>query len=182
MLRCENFLWGELHFSDSRMAAAKSFNSMGIGGLVLALYPRLYAAHELAEDRDEQGRSKLPPLVRISYGRFNRKGANLLDMSFGLYFYIGSEVPAEFLEMPFDVQNIHEVDINMLAFPVVAGVMSEQIRSIMFQLEENHTQYLQLCFVCQGVDADEAVFSMWMVEDGNAEIETYIFSNVEAVQ
>ena len=52
--------------------------------------------------------------------------------------------------------------------------LSERIQDISRQLQLQRPRYLQLRIVRQEMDAIEFVFSTWMAEDRNAEVQTYI--------
>lgn len=52
--------------------------------------------------------------------------------------------------------------------------LSQRINDIATQLQADRTRYLQLRIVRQEMDAIEFVFSTWMAEDRNAEVQTYV--------
>ena len=67
--------------SDVRTWHMRLIKSAGVAATVGLLYPRMLPIHSFAEDvgfRGENGRIKLPPLMRISYARMEPHGAYLI--------------------------------------------------------------------------------------------------------
>lgn len=70
--------------SDVRTWQMRLIKSAGVAATVGLLYPRMLPVHTFAEDigfRAENGRIKLPPLMRISYARMEPHGAYLIGAS-----------------------------------------------------------------------------------------------------
>ncbi|KAI9493869.1 hypothetical protein BDB00DRAFT_821063 [Zychaea mexicana] len=162
---------------DTRVVGMKSLNCMSVCELVWTLYPRMFAVHQLTgEDgvANLKGEVKLPPMIRASYERLDSKGAYLLDTGYDLYFWVGSRIPAEFLEQVFGVSRLDQIDINMTTLPILDNSLSERIHDISRQLQSERARCLQLRIVRQEMDAVEFAFSTWMTEDRNAEVQTYV--------
>ncbi|KAI7875629.1 hypothetical protein K492DRAFT_210828 [Lichtheimia hyalospora FSU 10163] len=163
--------------TDVRVSSMKLLNSLGVADLVTTLYPRLYSVSDMKDDEgisNLRGEVKLPPMVRTSYERLNPTGAYLLDTGSDLYFWLGSKVSSDFLQGVFGVSNLQQVDVNMTNLPVLDNPLSERIQDISRQLQLQRPRYLQLRIVRQEMDAIEFVFSTWMAEDRNAEVQTYV--------
>ncbi|KAI7886500.1 hypothetical protein K492DRAFT_156094 [Lichtheimia hyalospora FSU 10163] len=163
--------------SDVRVASMMLLNGLGVYELVSTLYPRMIPVSNMPEDcgvADLKGHVKLPPMIRTSYERLDSKGAYLLDTGSDLYFWLGNRVSSEFIQHAFGVSTLEELDVNMALLPFLDNPLSEKIHDIVRQLQSERSRYLQLRIVRQDKDPQEFVFSTWMVEDRNAEVQTYV--------
>ncbi|EIE80858.1 hypothetical protein RO3G_05563 [Rhizopus delemar RA 99-880] len=162
---------------DARIAGMSMFNTLSVAELVWTLYPRMFALHNLtAEDGSVNGKGeiKLPSMVRTSYERLETNGAYLVDTGSTLFVWLGSKVPPEFLQNVFGVSHLDQIDPNMIALPALNTDLSHKIHNIMRQLQSQRAHYLKPCIVRQEKDAIEFLFSTWMSEDRNAEVQTYV--------
>ncbi|KAF7731415.1 COPII coat Sec23p-Sfb3p heterodimer component [Apophysomyces ossiformis] len=180
--------------SDVRAAAMKMFNGMSVKELVWTLYPRMFALHDMNDEcgMPDKGEINLPPMIRASYERLDQKGAyfignrfrhtlkkpdadmDILDTGSDLFLWLGSKVSSEFLEGVFGVPTLDQIDPNMFALPALTSDKSHQVHNIARQLQSERSRYLQLRIVRQEIDPLEFVFSTWMAEDRNAEVQTYV--------
>lgn len=58
--------------------------------------------------------------------------------------------------------------------PTLDTRISQKIHGIMRQLQSQRSKYLALHIVRQEKDSIEFLFSTWMSEDRNAEVQTYV--------
>ncbi|KAI9315351.1 Sec23/Sec24 trunk domain-containing protein [Dichotomocladium elegans] len=163
--------------SDSRIASMHMLNSQSVYELVTTIYPRLYSVSGLADETglvDIKGQVKLPAMTRASYDRLSAEGAYLLDTGSDLFFWLGKRISTDFLEKVFGVSTLDQVDVNMTTLPLLDNPLSERINDTARKLQSDRSRYLQLRIVRQEKDAIEFVFSTWMSEDRNAEVQTYV--------
>lgn len=162
---------------DTRAAGMSMFNTLGVAELVWTLYPRMYSLHDLSPESGSpnlKGEVKLPPMIRTSYERLNSGGAYLVDTGSDLFFWLGSKISPAFLKDVFNVDTLDAVDPRMITLPTQETEISQKIHNIMRQLQSQRVKYLALHVVRQEKDAIEFVFSTWMSEDRNAEVQTYV--------
>ncbi|KAI9272138.1 hypothetical protein EDC94DRAFT_595571 [Helicostylum pulchrum] len=162
---------------DVRAAGMSKFNTLSVAELVWTLYPRMFPVHDLSPEcgvSNLKGETKLPPMVRDSYERLSNEGAYLVDTGSDLYFWLGAKISPAFLKDVFGVEAVDAVDPNMITLPVQETETSQKIHSIMRHLQSQRSRYLALHIVRQEKDQIEFLFSTWMSEDRNADIQTYV--------
>ncbi|KAG0193416.1 COPII coat Sec23p-Sfb3p heterodimer component [Apophysomyces sp. BC1034] len=162
--------------TDVRAAGMKMFNSMSVKELVWTLYPRMFALHAMDDEcgTPDKGEIKLPPMIRASYERLEDTGAYFIDAGSDIFLWLGSKISPEFLENVFGVSRLDQVDSNMFTLPALSTDKSHQIHNIARQLQSERSRFLQLRIIRQEMDQLEFVFSTWMSEDRNAEVQTYV--------
>ncbi|KAL0073653.1 Sec23/Sec24 trunk domain-containing protein [Phycomyces blakesleeanus] len=163
--------------ADARSAGMTMFNGMGVKEFVLTLYPRMYALHNLTDQsgtQDLRGDVKLPPMVRCSYERLDSHGAYILDTGSDLFIWLGKNIPSSFLEDVFGVSHLEQVDSNMSSLPAFTTELSHKVHALARQFQSERSRYLELRVVRQDMDPLEFIFSTWMAEDRNAEVQTYV--------
>lgn len=77
--------------SDVRTWSMRLIKSAGVAATVNLLYPRMVPLHTLPDDvgfPDEQGRLRLPQLIRDSYVRMEPNGAYLIGLSFFFFLLV----------------------------------------------------------------------------------------------
>ncbi|CAO3661283.1 unnamed protein product [Rhizopus microsporus] len=162
---------------DTRAAGMSLFNSLSITELVWTLYPRMFALHKLRPEDgvvDMKGQVKLPCMIRTSYERLEADGAYLVDTGSSLFFWLGQKISQNFLQEVFGISTLDQIDPNMIALPTFNTDLSQKIHHIIRQLQSQREKYLRLVIVRQEKDAVEFLFSTWMSEDRNAEVQTYV--------
>ncbi|KAI8090117.1 Sec23/Sec24 trunk domain-containing protein [Gilbertella persicaria] len=162
---------------DVRVAAMSLFNTLSVEELVWTLYPRMYPLHELSLNENTanlKGEFRLPHMMRTSYERLEAHGCYLVDTGSDLYLWLGKSLPSAFIQDLFGVKTLDQVDPHMVHLPVQPTVLSTEVHGIMRQLQASRTRHLALRVVRQEKDAIEFLFSTWMSEDRNAEIQTYV--------
>ncbi|KAI7865779.1 Sec23/Sec24 trunk domain-containing protein [Spinellus fusiger] len=162
---------------DTRVAGMRMFNAMSVKESVLMLYPRMYALHTLTgEDgvKGFNGQVKMPPTTRCAYERLDPQGAYLLENGSNLFVWLGRQVSPNFLQDVFSVSRLDQLDATMMTLPFLATEISHKIHTMMEQLQSEKSMYLRLHIVRQEMDPIEFMFSTWMTEDRNAEVQTYV--------
>ncbi|KAI8334099.1 hypothetical protein EDC96DRAFT_579343 [Choanephora cucurbitarum] len=153
---------------DARAAAMSLFNTMSVEEMVWTLYPRMYPLHPLLSQKETsanlKGEFRLPTMMRASYERLSSDGCYLLDTGSDLYLWLGQ----------FGVKSLDQVDPLMVMLPAQPTELSHEVHGIMRQLQASRTKHLTLRIVRQEKDAVEFLFSTWMSEDRNAEVQTYV--------
>ncbi|KAI9306085.1 Sec23/Sec24 trunk domain-containing protein [Cunninghamella echinulata] len=162
---------------DCRSAGTRLFNTLSVRELVWTLYPRLYPLHTMDKECGQHGLNgyiKLPSMMRASYDRLDAGGAYLLDTGSDLYLWLGKNISETFLQNLFNVSSIDQVDPKMTLLPGLDTDLSHQVHSIARKLQSDRARYLQFHVIRQDLDPLEFIFSTWMAEDRNAEVQTYV--------
>ncbi|KAI8393470.1 Sec23/Sec24 trunk domain-containing protein [Radiomyces spectabilis] len=163
--------------TDFRSAGMRLFNSLSVAELVWTLYPRMFAVHTMDNQcgtSNMKGEVLLPPMVRVSYDRLDPKGAYLVDTGSDMFLWLGSNIAPELLEEIFAVKSLDQVDPEMTLLPALTTERSHQLHGIIRYLQSQRSRYLQLRIIRQNMDPMEFIFSTWMTEDRNAEVQTYV--------
>ncbi|KAF9427642.1 COPII coat Sec23p-Sfb3p heterodimer component [Podila epigama] len=177
LLKSKSLRSGKDINSDLRVHQMRMLKGMGVSESIAFFYPRMIPVHAMDETvgvEDIAGRVLLPPLVRVSYARLNPAGAYILENGQTLYFWLGREVPSEFLQDVFGVSTLDQVDPTMHYLPELTSTTSTQIRTIASYMARQRPKYLNLVVVRQGMDQSEIEFSNHLVEDKNNEAMSYV--------
>ncbi|KAG0012562.1 COPII coat Sec23p-Sfb3p heterodimer component [Entomortierella chlamydospora] len=178
MLKSNTLRPGKGINSDTRVYHMRMIKSMGVGESIVFYYPRMIAVHNMNEKvgvmDPKSGRVFLPSLVRDSYARLNPTGAYLLENGHKMYFWLGHEIPAQFLLDVFGVQTLDEVNPNQRHLPELDTMTSSQLRMIRTYMQAQRGRYLDLVIIRQGKDQPEHEMSNLLVEDKNNEAMSYV--------
>ncbi|KAG0253224.1 COPII coat Sec23p-Sfb3p heterodimer component [Mortierella polycephala] len=155
--------------SDQRVHHMRMLKSMGVSESIAYFYPRM-----MVGVLDIHGRVMLPPLVRVSYLRLHPSGAYLLENGQKLFFWLGREIPAQFLQDVFGVGSLEEIDSTMHHLPELSNVTSSQIRTLQTYLQGQRGSHLDLIVTRQGMDKSEQDFADLLIEDKNNDAMSYV--------
>ena len=176
--------------------------SAGVAATVGLLYPRMLPIHTFEEDvgfRGENGRIKLPPLMRISYARMEPNGAYLIGASFLhtseieaddrrietengeiAILWLGSSVSPQILQDLYAVENLDELDTRMASLPALPTRLSTQLRNVLsYYALQRGGKKLPVLIARQNIDGTEVEFSNMLVEDANKSV--FFFSSFSIV-
>ena len=150
--------------------------------------------HTFAEDvgfRAENGRIKLPPLMRISYARMEPHGAYLIGTSSRrqpswrveltrfdriengeiAILWLGSAVSPQILQDLYAVENLDELDTRMASLPELPTRLSTQLRNVLsYYAIQRGGKKLPVLIARQNIDGTEVEFSNMLVEDANKSV------------
>lgn len=166
--------------SDRRIQECRMVKGMGPAELSLYLYPRIIALHNLEPGEgfaDENGYLKMPHAVRASFSQIEAGGAYLVDNGQLLLLWIHSQVSPNLLEDMFGegIDDLHKVDPNLSALPVLESLLNAQARNILLHLESQRgSKGLVIQLARQGLDGAEFEFARLLYEDRNGEASSYV--------
>ncbi|KAI8073006.1 Sec23/Sec24 trunk domain-containing protein [Gongronella butleri] len=163
--------------ADARAAGMRLFNGLGVKELAWTLYPRLFPIHSMEKDCGDvgvNGYMKLPAMLRSSYERLDTNGIYLLDTGSQLFVWLGNKVDSTLLQDMFGVKTLDEVDPKMTTLPALNTDLSHRVHAIIDKLQAQRSRHLQLHVIRMEKDPLEFVYSTWMTEDRNAEVQTYV--------
>ncbi|KAF0507910.1 ER to Golgi transport-related protein [Gigaspora margarita] len=177
MLKSKALRGGANLTSDVRVHCMRLIKSIGVSESIALLYPRLFPVHNLSDQvgyPDQRGIIKLPPLMRVSYARFEENGAYLLENGQVLMFWLGRQVSQDFIRNVFGVESIELLDPKICVLPILENQASVQIRSIIAHLQSQRSKYLRLTIVRTQIDPSEIEFNSLLVEDENNGAMSYV--------
>ncbi|CAG8723248.1 20660_t:CDS:10, partial [Dentiscutata erythropus] len=177
MLKSKALRGGANLTSDVRVHCMRLIKSIGVSESIAIFYPRLFPVHNLSDQvgyPDQRGIIKLPPLMRVSYARFEESGAYLLENGQVLMFWLGRQVSQDFIRNVFGVESIELIDPKICVLPVFENQTSAQIRSIIAHLQSQRSKDLRLTIVRTQIDPSELEFNSLLVEDENNGAMSYV--------
>ncbi|PIA95616.1 Protein transport protein Sec24C [Cercospora beticola] len=170
--------------SDRRIHELRMLKSMGPGELSLYLYPRVIAIHAMEPGEgfaDENGHLKMPHGVRASFANIEEGGAYLFDNGQMLILWLHQLVSPNLLEDLFGegCNELHKLDPNLNALPVLETHLNAQVRNILIALEQGSgtgrgSKGLSIQLARQGLDGAEFEFARLLYEDRNGEASSYV--------
>lgn len=170
---------GRTVISDVRNYHAHKITVFGISAMIQYLYPKLLALHDLTNDiciPDPAGtQMRLPSLMRCSYIWMENNGIYLIDNGEEMLLWIGASVSPQLLLDLYGVETIHDLDVNVLAFPTqTATLFATQVNNLLSHRESRRKRRVKLIFARQDLDAAEIDFSDLLVEDQNNDAMSYV--------
>ncbi|KAJ2345920.1 COPII coat Sec23p-Sfb3p heterodimer component [Coemansia sp. RSA 2618] len=141
-------------------------------------YPTIMPVHALSEQQGEPNESTgmvtLPTPARASYAMLDPAGAYLLTGDGSLTFWLGRQVPSQFLQDALGVPALEQVDIKQRALPELDTALSRKINAIARQLVPARAGFASLNIIRQGMDQAEVQFATKLIEDRNSDNMTYV--------
>ncbi|CAG8583784.1 1871_t:CDS:10 [Diversispora eburnea] len=177
MLKSKALRVGNNLTSDVRVHYMRLIKSVGVSESIVLFYPRLFPVHNLSDQvghPDQNGRVKLPPLIRVSYARLEHDGAYLLENGQTLIFWLGRQISPDFVRNVFGVDSVEQIDPKIINLPVLENPTSTQIRSIIAYLQSQRPKYLSLKIARMQIDPSELEFNSLLVEDENNNAMSYV--------
>lgn len=163
--------------SDVRTWSMRLIKSAGVAATVNLLYPRMVPLHTLPDDvgfPDEQGRLRLPQLIRDSYVRMEPNGAYLIENGEISIIWLGASVSPQVLLDLYAVENLQDLDVRMGSLPLLPTRLSTQVRNVLTYFEtQRGGRSLPVLIARQNMDGTEIEFSNMLVEDQNNEALSY---------
>ncbi|RUO96086.1 LOW QUALITY PROTEIN: hypothetical protein BC936DRAFT_142654, partial [Jimgerdemannia flammicorona] len=149
------------------------------------------------------GRIKIPPLVRLSYLRLDLNGAYLLanvvvyqtfafmatlyridvnvryllpntENGYILMFWLGRQVPQQFVQEVFGVDSVELVDPRQRQLPVLETTASVKIRNLIAHMQAQRSHALTLNIARHQLDVSEVEFGTMLAEDKNNDAMSYV--------
>ncbi|GIZ01366.1 protein transport protein Sec24C [Caerostris extrusa] len=144
---------------DDRSFSMLAVNSMDVKSTATYFYPTLIPLHDA--DPDSNG---IPNQIRCSIEKLSDSGAYLLVNGIYMFLWIGQAINPDWLQNVLGVQSTNQIDKQKeLNTP-----LSNKIRQIIEDLEEDGQWYMRLTIMVQG-DKLEIVFRQFLVEDRGAD-------------
>ncbi|WVO12699.1 hypothetical protein L204_100307 [Cryptococcus depauperatus] len=177
MLKCKA-LKGNPVTSDVRMYYTRLIKSLSPTRLIMLLYPRLLAIHDLhstAGFPNEKGKLVLPQFTRDSHAWMVAEGAYLLINGEVGMIWFGHGVSPQIVMDLYGVENLDELDLRITRLPKLPTILSTQVRNILTHLSSptfaDHE--LPVIIVRQNMDGSEVEFADQLVEDSNNDALSY---------
>ncbi|SMN22227.1 similar to Saccharomyces cerevisiae YIL109C SEC24 Component of the Sec23p-Sec24p heterodimer of the COPII vesicle coat [Maudiozyma saulgeensis] len=127
--------------SDHRANALNYLESAPLKYLIKAIYPTIYALHEMADEAGlpgEDGSIVLPDPINDSMEFFAKYGLYLIDNGTELFLWIGGEAIPELVNDVFGQQSVYEIPVGKSELPVVEGSeFNEKVRNIINKIRQN---------------------------------------------
>ncbi|KAF0695512.1 Aste57867_13682 [Aphanomyces stellatus] len=126
--------------ADERVMLLHILNTVPVEHAVSAVYPKMYALHDLTEEvgtLNEKGQMILPAPLPPTAEKLEENGLFLLHSSTFLYLFIGAKTNPTLLEEVFGVSHVDtsEQSINLVGPAEQAGVLREQIQAVVSHLQ-----------------------------------------------
>ena len=167
--------------ADRRVFDMRSIKSMSAAELSLHLYPRMIALHNLEPSDgfpNDQGHLKMPRSMRASWGRVDEGGAYLVDPASGpVILWLHAQVSPNLLEDLFgeDKNSLEALNPYESELPVLETHLNAQVRNILQYMQDTRgSKGLVVQLARQGMDGSEFEFARLLMEDRNAEAQSYV--------
>ncbi|RHZ19897.1 hypothetical protein DYB37_007637 [Aphanomyces astaci] len=126
--------------ADERVMLLHLLNSFPVEHAVSAVYPKMYALHDLTEEvgtLDDKGDLILPAALPPTAEKLDENGLFLLHSSTYLYLFIGAKTNPTLLEEVFGVSHIDtsEQSVNLVGDADQSGVLRTQIQAVIGYLQ-----------------------------------------------
>ncbi|ETV90824.1 hypothetical protein, variant 1 [Aphanomyces invadans] len=126
--------------ADERVMLLHHLNSFPVEHAVSAVYPKMYALHDLTEEIgtvDEKGEVMLPVALPPTAEKLDENGLFLLHSSTYLYLFIGAKTNPTLLEEVFGASHIDtsEQSVNLVGDADGTGVLRTQIQAVVSHLQ-----------------------------------------------
>ncbi|CAK4152332.1 unnamed protein product [Aphanomyces euteiches] len=126
--------------ADERVMLLACLNTFPVEHAVSAVYPKMYALHDLTEDvgtLDAQGEMILPTPLPPTAEKLEENGLFLLHASTFLYLFIGAKTNPTLLEEVFGLSHIDtsEQSVNLVGPGDQTGVLRQQIQAVIAHLQ-----------------------------------------------
>ncbi|RHY64555.1 hypothetical protein DYB38_003474, partial [Aphanomyces astaci] len=126
--------------ADERVMLLHLLNSFPVEHAVSAVYPKMYALHDLTEEvgtLDDKGDLILPAALPPTAEKLEENGLFLLHSSTYMYLFIGAKTNPTLLEDVFGVPHIDtsEQSVNLVGDTDQSGVLRTQIQAVIGYLQ-----------------------------------------------
>ncbi|RQM19100.1 hypothetical protein B5M09_005623 [Aphanomyces astaci] len=126
--------------ADERVMLLHLLNSFPVEHAVSAVYPKMYALHDLTEEvgtLDDKGDLILPAALPPTAEKLEENGLFLLHSSTYMYLFIGAKTNPTLLEDVFGVSHIDtsEQSVNLVGDADQSGVLRTQIQAVIGYLQ-----------------------------------------------
>ncbi|RLO13526.1 hypothetical protein DYB28_006752, partial [Aphanomyces astaci] len=126
--------------ADERVMLLHLLNSFPVEHAVSAVYPKMYALHDLTEEvgtLDDKGDLILPAALPPTAEKLDENGLFLLHSSTYMYLFIGAKTNPTLLEDVFGVPHIDtsEQSVNLVGDTDQSGVLRTQIQAVIGYLQ-----------------------------------------------
>ncbi|CAF1314310.1 unnamed protein product [Adineta steineri] len=158
LIKCDALTGTQTVTTDDRSLLMQRLMSMDIKGTFAYLYPRVYALHDLEEDKLP------PPHVRCLYERFSEVGAYVIENGFVMYIWLGSQVDPSFVQSLFGIQNTAHIQPEKCRIVDLDNPISRNVRTLLNVIRNERNAYMKL-FIVQQRDSIEPFFKNYLVED-----------------
>ncbi|KAJ2800784.1 COPII coat Sec23p-Sfb3p heterodimer component [Coemansia guatemalensis] len=163
---------------DQRTFHMYLLRQLSVPKSVRYFYPTVAPLHTLGESEgvvdESTGIVSLPELSRASYAMLNPAGAYFLSGDGSLVFWLGRQVPPQFLQEALGASSLEQVDVKQHALPELDTALSRKIRTIADQLVGNRAGFAYVQIIRQGMDQAEVQFASKLIEDRNNDNMTYV--------
>lgn len=165
--------------SDVRMHYTRHVKALPPTRVLMLLYPRLLAIHDLAPTAgfadSNTGRLVLPRFMRNSHSWMVAEGAYLMINGEIAMLWLGQAVSPQIINDLYGVDNLEDLDVRITRLPNLPTLLSTQIRNILTHLSSPHLvdQELPVIIVRQNMDGAEVEFANQLVEDSNNDALSY---------
>lgn len=167
--------------SDKRTHAMRLIRSASPLALSLMLYPRIISLHNLEPEEGfpdaTTGHLVVPPSLRASFSKIEEGGAYLVDDGQTCLLWLHSQVSPNLLEDLFGdgADTLQSLDPDMTELPVLQTHLNAQVRNLIAYWATTRTsRAMSLQLARQGLDGAEYEFARLLLEDRNAEAQSYV--------
>ncbi|KAF5400452.1 Transport protein Sec24B [Paragonimus heterotremus] len=164
LMKTDAFMPADNISIDERAWLMFLVNGMDVKQSAAYLYPRIYPVHNLAPNFE--GQLVYPPAaIRCSYEWLQPDGAYLLENGTNLFLWIGTNLPAEWIQAVFNVASARHFEPERIYdLPQLENDISHNLRYIIHRIHEEHSRHMRLIVVRPG-DKLEGCFKRFLVED-----------------
>lgn len=147
--------------SDHRASALNYLESAPLKYLIKAIYPTIYALHEMPDDAGlpgEDGSIVLPEPINDTITSLTKYGLYLIDNGTELFLWIGGEAIPELISDVFGKTNLFEIPTGKSELPIVDGSeFNEKVRNIINKIRQHDDVVTyQVLYIVYGPTASEA--------------------------
>ncbi|GAA29645.2 protein transport protein SEC24 [Clonorchis sinensis] len=164
LMKSDAFMPADNISIDERALLMFYVNGMDVKQSNSYLYPRLFPVHTLAPNFE--GQLVYPPAsIRCSYEWLQPDGAFLLDNGVNLFLWLGSNLPAEWIQSVFNVPSARQFEPERVYdLPRLETDVSRNLSYLIHRIHEEHGRHTRLLVIRPG-DKLEACFKRFLVED-----------------
>ncbi|CAF2035786.1 unnamed protein product [Rotaria magnacalcarata] len=158
LIKCDGLTGTQTVTTDDRTLQMHRLMSMNIKGTFAYLYPRVFALHNLEEDKIP------PPMIRCSYDRFSETGAYVIENGLVMYIWLGSQLSPTFVQSLFGIQTSSHIQAEKCRIVDLDNPISRNVRGLLNLMRNERNSYMK-SFVIQQRDSIEPFFKNYLIED-----------------
>ncbi|CAF4144573.1 unnamed protein product [Rotaria socialis] len=158
LIKCDGLTGTQTVTTDDRTLQMHRLMSMNIKGTFAYLYPRVFALHNLEEDKIP------PPMIRCSYDRFSETGAYVIENGLVMYIWLGSQLSSTFVQSLFGIQTSSHIQAEKCRIVDLDNPISRNVRALLNLIRNERNSYMK-SFVIQQRDSVEPFFKNYLIED-----------------